>query len=404
MADMNEQLREERAQQALSAARDALARAAGGSAGSPAARQAHADELCRWLRRVWGLTSDLAPVPAELGDVAHDIARFLGSRLRYEPGVEGSFAGLDLDLSGTALEVDFSRARFTAGTVDFRGCRFGSGFSFERAVFGGARVLFDGSTFFGTRQRGSAQFAGAVFQESDVSFREAAFHRGTSCFDDTCFPSGRVDLTGIRLADSVLSFVRADFSGAEVIFSQALLESGSARFPDCHVSGGIVTFDRATIRIPVSFDRAVVDGGELGFIAAESSSPDLSFSAAKVTRGKLTMQELLVSGGKVTFDGLIVDGGELVLDGVILRFGNLNLGTASFLSGTASLGIEVEFDSVLEMPWGRYGSAVASVKDPTFDGSDDHDFMTKVAAYRPNVITNWGRFRPPANSPNGYRG
>ena len=268
---MNKRLRGESAQQAVSDARNALARAAEDSTGS-SARQARVDELCWWLRRVWGLAPDLAPVPAALGEVAHDMAQLLGSRLRSEPGEEDSFVGLDLDLSGTALEVDFSGARFTAGTVSFQGCQFGSAFSFADAVFDGARVIFDGATFSGTWRRGSAQFAGAAFRGSEVSFKEATFHNGTSCFDDTCFSSGWVDFTSVRLLDSVLSFVRAHFSGAEVVFLQALLESGSARFSDCHVSGGRVAFDKSVIRIPVSFDRAVLDGGELSFIAAESSS------------------------------------------------------------------------------------------------------------------------------------
>jgi hypothetical protein len=112
---MNKRLRDESGQQAVSGARDALARAVGDSVGSPAARQARVDELCWWLRRVWSLAPDPAPLPAELGEVAHDMARLLSSRLRSEPGEQDSFAGLDLDLSGTALEVDFSEVRFTAG-------------------------------------------------------------------------------------------------------------------------------------------------------------------------------------------------------------------------------------------------------------------------------------------------
>jgi hypothetical protein len=393
---MNKRLRDESGQQAVSGARDALARAVGDSVGSPAARQARVDELCWWLRRVWSLAPDPAPLPAELGEVAHDMARLLSSRLRSEPGEQDSFAGLDLDLSGTALEVDFSEVRFTAGTVNFQGCQFGSAFSFADAVFDGARVIFDSSTFRGTRQRGSTQFAGAAFRGSEVSFKEAIFQNGISCFDDTCFSSGYVDFTGARFVDSVLSFVRAHFSGAEVIFLQASFESGSATFSDSHVSGGRVAFDKSVIRVPVSFDRAVVDGGELSFIAAESSSPCLSFSAAKVARGRLTMREMLVSGGAVTFDDLIVDGGELILDGAVLRFGSLNLGATSFLSGSTSLGIEVEFDSVFETPWAKYGSTAVAVKDPTFDASTDHDFMARVAVYRPEAITNWGRFGPPA--------
>jgi hypothetical protein len=114
------------------------------------------------------------------------------------------------------------------------------------------------------------------------------------------------------------------------------------------VSGGRVAFDKSVIRVPVSFDRAVVDGG------------------------------------------------ELILDGAVLRFGSLNLGATSFLSGSTSLGIEVEFDSVFETPWAKYGSTAVAVKDPTFDASTDHDFMARVAVYRPEAITNWGRFGPPA--------
>jgi hypothetical protein len=333
-------------------------------------------------------------LPDGLDQVAQQMVQLLTSRLRHDPDDQRSFAGFDIDLAGTTLDADFSRARFTGGTVSFEGCKFGSNTSFTGSIFSGGHIVFDGAAFKGVRHARTGLFTEAIFQGSDVSFREAIFSGGFSCFDDTSFLSGSVYFTRITLMDSILSFVRAKFAGADVDFSDALFETGCARFPDCRVTGGKVGFDRSLIKTPVSFERAVIDGGHVSFDEAESASPALSFQDTQVILGKLTLRNLVVSGGRVAFEGLIVDGGSLILNGAVLQFGKMDLGRASFLRGSVSLNIKVKFDSILDLPWARYSSSGASVKDTEFDGFTNYDFVAKVAAYRPGAITNWGDFRP----------
>lgn len=365
------------------------------STGSRADRQACVDELCIWLRQARGRERRQGPIPEGIDEIAQDVERFIASRLRYDPTSESSFSGLDIDLSGTKLDkVDFSRVRLIGGIVDFQNCQFGSQSSFVGADFGGARVIFDGASFEGTRHQGHAQFAESTFRGSEVSFRGSEFRGGVTCFDDTHFESGRVDFASMRLIDSVLSFVRARFAGALVSFSNALLESGSARFSNCRISDGRVGFDHAMIKIAACFGGSTVEGGMLSFDRSDISSPRLSFGNVRLKAGSITMREVVVSGGQVTFERMTVDGGELVMDGAVVRFGNLNLSTTSFISGGASMAIEVEFDGSVDLPWARYRGSGVIISDPVFDGSQDYDFVVKVATYRPGVLMNWERFRP----------
>jgi uncharacterized protein YjbI with pentapeptide repeats len=364
---------------------------------SPSDRQSCANELCAWLRMVWA--ADPASCPpysardSDIDALARDVADFLAARL-MDPDASGSFCRLDLDLSGTIIrEFNFAGACFDGGNVDFRDCVFHEKASFAGARFTAGRVLFDGAKFHEAARAESARFARAVFGGAAVSFESAEFKGGVTCFADTQFTAGEIRFNRMKLTDSLLLFGRANFSGAKVTFTGATFDSGSVSFHDCKVTAGFLGFERAKIGVRFSFDGSIINGGHLSFDGANIGF--LSFSDVKLISGAVTLRSIFVAGGDSRFDGMSILGGEFILDEAKIPFGHIRLDRASFAGGSVSLeDIVVEFEGVLDLPWGRYNSAGGIQRDNDFDGSREHVFYQQTAKYAPGAQVKWGRFRP----------
>jgi uncharacterized protein YjbI with pentapeptide repeats len=362
-------------------------------AGEPSRRQPRVNDLCAWLRLIWGPSQMSRPADTDLGLLAGEVARFLVARLA-DPAAEDTFCGLDLDLSRTVIrELSFVGVHFTGGTADFTGCVFYQKTSFTAARFSAGQVRFDGSTFHQAEMAESQAFALSVFDGAAVSFAAAEFRNGYANFDDTRFTGGEVSFRGLRLTDSFLSFTRAEIAGAVVTFAGALFRSGRISFANCKVTGGQLSFEGAKIYVPLHLNATVIDGGRLSFDDAHVGG--LSLSNVRLASGEVTLRRIFVQGTQNRFDGMTVAGGDFILDGARLLFGSLLLDRVSFLGGTVSLeGIVIEAEGLLDLPWGRYTAHRAVLKDGGFDGHRAHDFYTLTARYAPDVQIRWGAFQP----------
>ena len=375
----------------VSRARVAFAGLIRAPATEPGSRQAHADDICAWLRLIWGPGRATGPGNANLEALAVEVAAYLVARLA-DPGAADTFCGLDLDLSRTVLRgVTFHRARFSGGTVDFRGCVFDQRSSFGEAAFSGGRVLFDGATFLAERH--SPGFHRAIFSGAEVSFESAEFRNGWADFSGTAFTSGEIRFNGIQLTDTIMLFTAARFDGATVRFDNADLRSGRVSLHGSRCTAGLLSFSGVKTGMGLSFDKTHIDGCHVSLDGADLGH--VSFTDARLTAGAITMRVSVAQGGSVSFDGMTMDGGELILDGARILFGEFMLDKITFVSGTLSLeDVAVEIEGVLELPWARYTAYGTVLKDGEFDGSRPHDFYTKTASYTPQARIRWGRFQP----------
>jgi uncharacterized protein YjbI with pentapeptide repeats len=321
----------------------------------PENRQTCVDVLCAYLRMpTEPEPGDDAPAGNRLAfqsnrEVRHTVIRVIAKHLRETAPV--SWQGLDFDFTGVVFDAaEFVGAVFAGSEVSFADAVFSGRVSFDGAKFVGGQVSFGGAKFVG----GQVSFGGAKFAASQVSFYRTAFASGLVSFAGAVFAGGAVSFRGAEFSGADVKFLRAAFSGSTVDFHSAMFSGGQVSFRDARFSGGNIWFGRSVFSGgKVYFVGAVFSGSEVHFSSVFKGS-EVYFSNAKISAGRIDLLTSEFYGGRISFSDATFSGGEV-------RFGEanrINFNGARVVSGGHVYAFEDEgiYAVEHELPVGRLSS------------------------------------------------
>jgi hypothetical protein len=156
-------------------------------------------------------------------------------------------------------------------------------------------------------------------------------------FSEVRFSGGLVNFTGAEFRAGYISFKRADFTGADVLFDDAVFSGGTVSFEAAKFRGGMIRFSGSQFSGGnVYFQYAEFSGGTVRFDSARISAGIVSFGGAKLSGGKVYFWSSGSSGGILNFGGFyedpraLADGAEFRANASVIVSGTFNGTQVSF--------------------------------------------------------------------------
>jgi uncharacterized protein YjbI with pentapeptide repeats len=228
-------------------------------------------------------------------------------RTHLRPQAKVSWSAYDFDFTGALFDfADFSGAEFSRSEVSFVGARFSDGeVRFDGTRFSGSVVSFKHATFSGSTE---VNFKNATFSGGEASFDWATLSGDLVNFENVVFSGGRATFN-----------LRTKFSGSEITFAGATFSHATVQFHGAEFSGR------------VSFEGAKFYGSELG---PGSFDGAVRFNGARFSGGNyVNFDNAEFAGGRVWFGNVFFG------DGAFFGRGTFSGATVIFSSTTFTQGI-----------------------------------------------------------------
>lgn len=321
----------------------------------PEHRQACVDVLCAHLRDSpppvpppsTHADATLAPNDTFARQVRLAVVTEIATRLR--PGSSPSWQGVDLNLAGATLDFgDFSRCQFRSGLVDFTSSTFCADARPLSTLPAIAAGYWSGSPPTSDSRRrssparvaSSVSFVDAQFSGAEVSFRNSHFCGAMVDFSRAHFSAGQIDFTGALFSDGIVAFTEARFDGARVSFSRiqadwppqfigTIFSSGTVSFEAARFGGEFALFPKTRfVGSTVSFAEASLLSDVVDFGSASFSEGYVDFSRANLDC-ELSFVSATFGGAEISFADAQCTG-YIDFEGARFSEGRLGFGKAYF--------------------------------------------------------------------------